>query len=159
LGVALVPFVLVVFAIGAVASSAIGLREGADIAWPSAWDVVRAFGAGWLSLAAWAALGALLAVASRGTSLAIGIGILYALVIEGLLSALATQVSFLDGLVEYFLRANAYSLVASLGVPPESLADNGPGSFSGPFVSGAQALVVLAAYGAGFLLLAGLLLR
>jgi hypothetical protein len=80
-------------------------------------------------------------------------------VIEGLLSALVSQVGWLEGLVEYFLRANAYSLVVSLGVPPESLADNGPGSFSGPFVSGAQALVVLAAYGAGFLLLAGLLLR
>ena len=42
-------------------------------------------------LAAWAALGVLLGVLSRGTSLAIGIGILYALVIEGLLSAFADR--------------------------------------------------------------------
>jgi hypothetical protein len=61
--------------------------------------------------------------------------------------------------VEYFLRANAYSLVASLDVPLKSLADNGPGSFTGPFVSGGQAVAVLAAYATGLLLLAGLLFR
>ena len=47
--------------------------------------------AGWLILAAWAALGVLLGVLTRGTSLAIGVGILYALVIEGLLSAFADE--------------------------------------------------------------------
>jgi ABC-2 type transport system permease protein len=159
LAVALMPFVLAMFAAGALASLAVARAEDEAVAWPPVGELVRGLAAGWFILAAWAALGVLLAVASRGTSLAIGIGILYALVIEGLLSALASQVGWLEGLVEYFLRANACSLVASLGVPPESLADNGPGSFSGPFVSGAQALVVLAAYGAGFLLLAGLLLR
>jgi ABC-2 type transport system permease protein len=126
---------------------------------PPAWELLRGLAAGWFILAAWAALGVLLAVASRGTALAVGVGILYALVIEGLLSALASQVSWLEGLVEYFLRANAYSLVASLGVPAESLTDNGPGSFSGPYVGGGQAIAVLAGYAAGFLLLAGFLLR
>jgi ABC-type transport system involved in multi-copper enzyme maturation permease subunit len=146
LAVTLVPFVLVVFALGALASYAIALREGADTGWPSAWLVLRGLGAGWLILAVWAAFGVLLAVVSRGTSLAIGIGILYSLVIEGLLSALASQVSLLDRLVEFFLRANGYSLVAQLGVSAGSVADNGPGSFSGPFVGGLQALLVLAAY-------------
>jgi ABC-2 type transport system permease protein len=159
LALALVPFVLAMFAAGAAASYAIARAEGAAVAWPPLWDLLRALAAGWLILAAWAALGVLLAVASRGTALAIGIGILYALVIEGLLSALASQVSWLEGLVEYFLRANAYSLVAALGVPAASLTDNGPGSFYGPFIGAGQAIAVLAAYGAGFLLLAGLLLR
>ena len=56
--------------------------------------------AGWLILAVWAALGVLLGVLTRGTSLAIGIGILYALVIEGLLSALADSVGVLEPLSE-----------------------------------------------------------
>jgi ABC-2 type transport system permease protein len=86
LAVALVPFVLVVFAVGALASSAIALREGADIALPSAWLVAQGLAAGWLILAVWTALGVLLAVFSRGTALAVGIGILYALVIERLLA-------------------------------------------------------------------------
>jgi ABC-2 type transport system permease protein len=159
LAVALVPFVLVVFAVGALASSAIALREGADIALPSAWLVVRGLAAGWLILAVWTALGVLLAVFSRGTALAVGIGILYALVIEGLLSALASQVSVVDRLVEFFLRANAYSLVTKLGVSADDVANNGPGSFSGPFVGGGQALLVLGAYVAAFLLVSGWLLR
>src|SRR4029450_12954556 len=114
---AFVPFVLVMFAARRLASYAIARAEAAPVAWPPLGDLLGALAAGWLILAAWAALGVLLAVASHGTALALGIGILYALVIEGLLSALASQVSWLEGLVEYFLRANAYSLVAALGVP------------------------------------------
>jgi ABC-type transport system involved in multi-copper enzyme maturation permease subunit len=159
LAVTLVPFVLVAFALGALSSYVIALREGADVAWPSAWLVLRGLGAGWLILAVWAAFGILLAVLSRGTSLAVGIGILYALVIEGLLSALASEVSLLDRLVEFFLRANGYSLVAALGVSAEDVGDRGPGSFSGPFVSGGQALLVLASYLAVLLVASGWLLR
>jgi ABC-2 type transport system permease protein len=159
LALALVPFVLVVYALGALASYAIAVREGADVTWPSAWLLLRGLAAGWLVLAVWAALGVLLAVLSRGTALATGIGILYALVIEGLLSALASEVSILDRLVELFLRANAYSLVSVLGVAADDVSNNGPGSFSGPFVAGGQALLVLVAYLAAFIAVAGWLLR
>jgi ABC-2 type transport system permease protein len=159
LGVVLIPFVLVVFGLGALASYAIALREGADVAWPSAWLLLRGLAAGWLILAAWTAFGVLLAVLSRGTALAVGIGILYGLVIEGLLSALASQVSTLDRLVEFFLRANAYSLVKGLGLSTEDVSDMGPGSFSGPFVDGAQALLVLASYLIAFVVISAWLLR
>lgn len=159
LGAVLVPFVLAVFALGAGASYVIALREGADVAWPSAWLLVRALGAGWLIMAAWAAFGVLLGVLSRGTSLAIGVGILYALVIEGLISAFADAVSFLQPVTEFFLRANGYSLVKGLGLSTADAAGNGPGAFSGPYVDGAQALVVLILYMAVFLALSGILLR
>jgi ABC-2 type transport system permease protein len=159
LGAVLVPFVLVVFALGAGASYVVALREGAAVEWPSAWLVVRAMGAGWLILAVWASLGILLAAVSRGTSLAIGVGILYALVIEGLISAFADAVSFLEPVTEFFLRANGYSLVRGLGLSVEDAAGNGPGAFSGPYVPTGQALLVLAVYMAGFLALSGLLLR
>jgi len=159
LSVVLVPFVLVVFALGAGASYVIALREGGAVDWPSAWLVVRAMGAGWLILAVWASFGILLAAFSRGTSLAIGVGILYALVIEGLISAFADAVSFLEPVTEFFLRANGYSLVKGLGLSVADAAGNGPGAFSGPYVASGQALLVLVAYMAGFLALSGLLLR
>jgi ABC-2 type transport system permease protein len=159
LAATLVAFVLVVYAFGALSSYVIALREGADVGWPSAWLLLRGLGAGWLMLAVWAALGILLAALSRGTSLAIGIGILYALVIEGLLSALASEVSLLDHLVQFFLRANGYSLAAALGVSAQDVSDRGPGSFSGPFVSGGQALLVLALYLVVLLAGSGWLLR
>jgi hypothetical protein len=110
-------------------------------------------------LAAWAALGVLLAVLTRGVALAMGVGILYALVIEGLLYAFAGQVSLLEPLVELFLRANTYSLAAVVGASAEAAADNGPGAFAGPFVSGAQAAAILAVYAAAFLGLSALLIR
>jgi hypothetical protein len=65
----------------------------------------------------------------------------------------------LDRLVDFFLRANGYSLVAGLGVSAADVSDNGPGSFSGPFVDGAQALLVLGSYAVVFLALSGWLLR
>jgi ABC-2 type transport system permease protein len=159
LAIGLVPFVLVTFIAGAVASYVIAAAEDATVGWPSIWELGRAFAAGWFILAIWAAFGVLLAVLSRGTALAIGLGILYTFVIEGIFSALAGEVSWLDPLVEYFLRANAYSLVVAIGVPAQTLADNGPGGFFGPFVDGGQAILVLSAYMAGFLLLSGIVFR
>jgi ABC-type transport system involved in multi-copper enzyme maturation permease subunit len=159
LAIALVPFVVVVFGLGALASVAIALREGAEIVWPEPGVVLRGLLAGWLLLAVWAALGVFLAVLTRGTALATGIGILYALVVEGILSALAREIGFLDGVVELFIRANAYSLAATVGVSRAEVADAGPGSFSGPFVGGGQALLVLVAYGALFVGAAAWLLR
>ena len=159
LAVALAASVLLVFAVGALAGYAIAVREGADVTWPSLWLFLRGLAAGWLILAVWAAFGVLLAVLFRGTALAVGVGILYAFVIEGLLSALATQTSLLDPLVELFVRAGGYSLVVGLGASADDAGDRGPGSFSGPFVSGEQALLVLASYLAGFVLLAAWTVR
>jgi ABC-2 type transport system permease protein len=110
-------------------------------------------------LVVWAALGVMLAVLSRGTSLAIGIGILYALVIEGLLSALVTQLEVLDGLSEFFLRTNSYSIASALGASTETIADSGPGAFAGPYVSSEQAAAVLAAYAICFVVAAAVALR
>lgn len=159
IAVGLIPFVVVIFVGGAVVSVLIAGAEGAALQWPSTWELVRGLAAGWFVLATWAALGVALAIASRGTALAIGLGILYALVIEGLLSTLASEVAWLDGLVEYFLRANAYSLVTAIGVPTATLGDNGPGSFFGPFVGAGQAVLVMSVYIACFVALSAALLR
>jgi ABC-2 type transport system permease protein len=159
LAIALIPFVVVLFAAGAVASFVIAQIEGAPADWPSAWLLVRALAAGWLILAVWAALGVLLGIVTRGTSLAIGIGILYALVIEGLLSAFADSVGVLEPLTNVFLRANGYSIAAALGASVDSIESNGPGSFGGPFVASGQAVAVLAAFVAAFAAVSGTLLR
>jgi ABC-2 type transport system permease protein len=159
LAVALVPFVLVLFATGAVASYVIAQIESAPVDWPSAWVLLRAMAASWLILAVWAALGVLLGVLTRGTSLAIGIGILYALVIEGLLSAFTDSVDALEPLSQVFLRANGYSLATALGASADSIGQSGPGAFGGPFVGGGQAVAVLIAFALAFVALTGWLLR
>jgi ABC-2 type transport system permease protein len=159
LAVALVPFVLAVFTLGAIASVAIAWAEGAPIAWPSVGQLVAATSAGWFMLIVWAFFGVLLGVATQGTAMAIGIGILYALVIEGIVSAIISQVGWLEGTVQYSLRANAYSLVAALGAPTSTFADNGPGAYFGPYVDMGQALIVLTGYITIFVGLAAMLLQ
>lgn len=157
LAIVLVPFVLSLFVAGAIASYVIAQIENAPVSWPSAWLLLRAMGAGWLILASWAALGVLLGVLTRGTSLAIGIGILYALVIEGLVGALAEGV--LEPVAEILLRANGYSLAALLGASVSSIEDSGPGSYSGPLAGSAQAILLLVVLTAAFVALAGVLVR
>ena len=147
----LILFVLAIFSAGAIASYIIANLEGVAVTWPSALGLVEALAAGWFLLAIWASIGVALAVLSRGTALAIGLGVLYALFIESLLSALAGQISWLASAAEYSIRANAYSIVTGIGVPPESFADNGPGGFFGPYVGLGQAILVLGAYAGVFL--------
>ncbi|HEX5503984.1 MAG TPA: ABC transporter permease [Thermomicrobiales bacterium] len=157
LGVVLALFTVAVFAAGALAGVAVALREGVAVAWPPAADIARAVGAGWLILALWALLGALLAVLSRGTALAIGLGILYALVIEGLISGFGAGIPLLQDVARAFLRTNGYSLIAPLRLTAG--AADGPGFFSGPFVDAGQALAVIVGYLVVFAGVTALVLR
>ncbi len=159
LQLALFGFVVASFAAGALWSSLIAARQGASLAWPSPWLLARGLAGSWLLMSVWGAFGLLLAVASRGTSMAIAFGVLYGLVIEGLASALVDSISLLHPLVDASLRANGYSLIRPLGLDVDTVSGAGPGAFSGPYVDWLQALVVLVAYLAVFLVAAGALIR
>jgi ABC-2 type transport system permease protein len=143
LAIALIPFVLLVFLLGFLTSSLIAMREHQAIILPSLWDLVRALNAGWFLLAAWASFGVLLAVLSKGTALAIGLGIIYGLVIEGIISSFGRQIGLLAQVSKGLLRTNGYSLISALG---GSISAAGPGGFSGTTVSGMQASIVIGVY-------------
>jgi ABC-type transport system involved in multi-copper enzyme maturation permease subunit len=157
LAVTLIPFVLLVFFLGFVASSLIAWREGQSMALPPLLDLTRAMGASWFLMAVWASFGVLLAVLSRGTSLAIGLGIIYGLVIEGIISSFGRQIDLLASMSKGLLRTNGYSLISSLGVTIQGEA--GPGAFTGEGVSGTQASIVLAIYIVLFISVAAALVR
>lgn len=143
-GVVLALFVVSIFVVGAIASYVVAVREGGAVTWPPVWDIVRALGAGWLILTLWGLFGGLLAILSRGTALAIGLGIVYGLVVEGLISGFGSSIRVLHDAAQAFLRTNGYSLIAPIR---NGLAEvDGPGAFSGPFVDAWQALFVIAAY-------------
>ncbi|HZU76386.1 MAG TPA: ABC transporter permease [Dehalococcoidia bacterium] len=144
LWVVLVVYTLTIFCAMALCSLVIAEREGAAADWPGVLDIVRALGAGWLLLAVWAMLGVLLGVLWCGTALAIGFGILYGFVVEGLVSGFGTSIRLLWDVAHAFLRTNGYSLVAGLSGKAASV--GGPGAFSGPFVGAWQALGVLTLY-------------
>jgi ABC-2 type transport system permease protein len=153
LGVATLGYVLAVFTSGALASAVIAAAESAPLDWPSATDLLVGIGAGWLIAAMWAVLGGLLAVLMRGVALPVGLGLVFMLAVQNLLSAIAAP------LLDWVAQAqkglpgpNAGSLVAALGASADT-----PGVQA--LVGGGQAAAVISAYLVGFVLLAGITLH
>lgn len=81
-------FVIALLIAGASGSFAVASIEGSAVDWPPLWDWVRAIVAVWLILVVYSALGVFLATLLRSSSLAIGLGLAYAVVVETLLSSL-----------------------------------------------------------------------
>jgi len=141
--------------VAGICSVAVGLLESQDLAAPPLDDLVLGLGAAWLILSLWAVFGALLATLTRGTAMAIGLGVLYGFLVEGLLGRFITDINGLGDLSYAFLRTNAYSLIHGLGAAPAASGE--PGAFDGPFVGTWQALAVILVYIAGFAGLTGVL--
>jgi ABC-type transport system involved in multi-copper enzyme maturation permease subunit len=148
LALAIAATLILVFVLAAVCSLVVAWSENASTKFSALADFVKALAEGWLILTVWATFGASLAVISRGTALAVGLGILYGLVLEGLVASFS-DVAIVSHVSHAFLRTNAYSLVEPLGGVTES-ATNGPGTFSGPFVAAWRAALVLIFYAVVF---------
>lgn len=78
-------FAVVAFAAGAAGTAVVSLLEPIDRTLPLAVDVATAFGVSVLIFSVWCTLGACFAMLFRGTGWSIGIGLLYAFVLEYLL--------------------------------------------------------------------------
>jgi ABC-type transport system involved in multi-copper enzyme maturation permease subunit len=75
-------FAVVAFAAGAAGTAVVSLLEPIDRTLPLAGDVATAFGVSVLIFSVWCTLGACFATLFRGTGWSIGIGLLYAFVLE-----------------------------------------------------------------------------
>lgn len=139
------------FALSAGASSLIAAAESAPGTFPPATELARGLASGWLILGMWGLLGMLAGIVFRGTSLAIGLGLVWALVIENLIRGTAALLDVFDTVQRALPGVNAGSLVAVLGAGRGT-----PGVTA--VVGGTQATVVLACYAIGFVLVAGILL-
>jgi ABC-type transport system involved in multi-copper enzyme maturation permease subunit len=155
LGAALVLFVLLAFVVGAICSLIVTGIQGATVDWPSLVELLEGLGASAVILAVWAALGVFLATLFRSTALAVGLGLFYALALEGLVFALPIPNESFQDARRFFLGQNSGFLADSFAgsslqqpfVPP------------GPDVGAAQAALVLCLYLAAFLLIAALAFR
>lgn len=144
--------VLAVYAVGilacaAAASAVTGAVYGSPGGWPGLLDIVKAFLAAWLIMGLWAALGALLAVLFRQAPLAIGLGIVYTIAIEGVIVNTLSLSSSLQDVQRGFPGANVTALVESFDASTRAL------------VGPTQAVLVVAAFLAVFVLGAAALLR
>ena len=87
---AILVVVVGVFALNALWSWVIAATEDRAAEWPSALELAKGIGAGWLVLGTWSLVGAALGILFRSTSLAIGLGLVWALAVENLVRGFAS---------------------------------------------------------------------
>lgn len=144
-------FSVLILAVGAGISYAIASLEDAAVEWPATLEFLKGLGAGWLILVVFAAFGIFLATLFRSTALAIGLGLVYLLVLENLFLGLAPQSDTVETIGNALPAKNALDLANSFGNVPQGFAPPGEA------VDATQAVLVLIAYAAGFVLLSALL--
>lgn len=106
--------VLVMCASCAASATVVALVEDQPLRWPPVEELASGLGAGALVMTMWALLGAALGFVLRGTALAIGLGVVWVLGVENLVSAVAGSVlAELEPLRDVLPGVSAGSLVAS----------------------------------------------
>jgi ABC-2 type transport system permease protein len=150
--------VLVTFTVNATTATAIAALESRPLDFPSPVDLARGVGSGWLILGMWCGLGALLGFAFRSLALPVGLGVVWVLGVENLVSAVADSLlTALQPLRNLLPGVNAGSLVWSLAPGGGASGDPPPGVVDA--VTGGRATVALAVYVAAFAVAGAFLVR
>jgi ABC-2 type transport system permease protein len=150
--------VLTLFALNAVVAGVIAAVESRALDYPSAAELAKGVGSGWLILGMWCGLGALLGFAFRGVALPIGLGVVWVLGVENLVSAVAgSLLTSLQPLRDLLPGVNAGSLVWSLAPGGGASGEAPPGVTDA--VAGGRATLALALYVAAFAAAGAVLLR
>jgi ABC-2 type transport system permease protein len=154
LGVVLALLAALTFATGAVASLVVAALAGGSLKGPPLGELLRALGAGFLILAVWASLGALLSTLLRSTALSVGLGLVYSLVVENVIFNLPINSESFSNARRFFPGQNSSSLADSFSPqPPAGLAPQTPQ------IDAAQSTLVLLAYTVAFIVIAALVFR
>ena len=154
LGIVLVVMTLATFLAAVAGSVTVTQLEGGTVAWPPAAEVMAGLGAGWLILAAWGSVGLALGFVLRGTGLAVGLGLVYAFVIESIIAALVGASPIVEAVARGLVGVNAGALGASFG--PELPPSLGGSTLD---VAPAVAAAVLGAYLAAGVAVAAIVVR
>jgi ABC-2 type transport system permease protein len=151
-----VGIVLFTLALYAGVSLTIALSESQSVVWPSLGSLVESTLAGVLVLEMWALAGFALGTVARGPALSVGLGLVWALVIENLLRGVGSLLGPVEAFTHVLPGTAAGSLVGSIvGVQPGG--EGTPGVLD--VLSGTQATWTVAAYVVALPLLAILLVR
>jgi len=143
LTVTVVGLVLVTLVMCLGVSLSIAVAESQSVVWPSGIDLLQGVGTGLAVLEMWALAGFLLGTIARGPALSVGLGLVWALVIENLLRGTGTLLSAVEAFTHVLPGTAAGSLVGSIvGVEPGG--DRTPGVID--TLSATQAIWTLAAY-------------
>ena len=129
--------------VGAVCSYFVAALEDLNVSWPSVWRTIEALGAGWLIFTVWGMIGIFLATLFRSSSLAIGLGLGYAIVIEQ--TAVSFGASIQNDVFQWIMNAlpgtNSAILANAFGSVPRGFS-----TVTGEAVVPEQATIVLGIY-------------
>lgn len=141
-------FDLAMFAAAAALSASLARADGQPLDWPSASEILNGVGIAWLIFSMWTAFGTVLAYLFRQSGLAIGIGLVYMLVLENIIVGLLTGIggTAFTNVARGLPSTAAGALTETLGRAPSFLG----GASTSVALGGGQALAELAAYFALF---------
>lgn len=154
LSVALLLFVVLGLCGAALASFVVAGFEDAAVEWPAVGELLRGLGAGMLVFAVWALMGFALATVFRGTALAIGLGLAWALIIENTVAALPIEGDTFESLRKATLGENTFGVTSYFG-------STMPEGFGIPqaLVDAERGVIGLLVYVAVFILISALFMR
>jgi hypothetical protein len=156
LGAGMCMLAVVIFAASATGSLAVALLHRQPVTWPAAADVARALGGTCLALSTYALLGAALGVVFRQAAAAVGVSLIYVVLIERVIVQRLSEVGWSPAVNagKLFVGVNAGALAQFVNTGPP------PSHAAAPAVSAGQAVLTLAAYALLFIAVsAGLVWR
>ncbi len=155
LAVVIMVLTLGLFAADALGSIGAALIDGKSTAFPDATEIIKGVGAMFLIFEFWAVFGFVLATLFRQSAMAIGLGLAYALVIEGILLGLASSFAgWVQNIQQWFPVANTGYLAESFGTPRLRGIQT-----TTPFADATHAIAVLLAYVVVFIAISAWFLR
>ncbi|HEX5089210.1 MAG TPA: ABC transporter permease [Nocardioides sp.] len=116
--------------------------ESQTVVWPTLSDTAKSTGVGFLVMEMWALLGFLLGTVARGPALSVGLGLVWALVVENLLRGVGQLLGPVEAFTKILPGTAGGSLVGSI------VGTGGPDPTPGVLdtLSGSTAMIVLGAY-------------
>jgi len=139
------------------ASALIATVESQTLVWPDIGELAQSVGGGLLISAMWAAAGVLIGVLTRSPALAVGLGLVWSLVVENLLRGVANLITELEYVTNVLPGTAAGSMAGALGATAEGDGDGAPGVLT--VLTGAESATVLTAYLVVFVVAAAFTMR
>lgn len=144
LAVIVTGLVLTTFAVDLLAAYTVATAESQPVIWPAFADAARGLGAALLISGMWTAGGVLLATLTRGAATAVGLGLVWALVVENLLRGFAESLGPIEAVTDVLPGTAAGSLAGALGALPQDAPNGTPGVVTA--IGGTAAVALLGAY-------------
>jgi ABC-2 type transport system permease protein len=130
--------------------------ESRPLAWPGPGALAEGVGGALLMVAMWAGAGAFVGIVARSPAVSVGLGLVWAVVVENLLRGVSSLLGPLEAVTNLLPGSAAGSLAGAIGATTQGEAGGAPGVLT--VLSGPEAIGLLLAYLVGFTGLAALLM-